>query len=49
MMAFPSPHDFLPSVSGFTLTSESVTDGGAPGREQIGGFMGAGVLTFRPS
>jgi Raf kinase inhibitor-like YbhB/YbcL family protein len=42
-MSFPyNPYDFLPKLPSFTLTSQSVTDGGPLARPQVSGIMGAG-------
>jgi len=42
-MAVPyNPYDFLPELSGFTLTSTSVTDGEPLANAQVSGIMGAG-------
>jgi Raf kinase inhibitor-like YbhB/YbcL family protein len=42
-MSFPyNPYDFLPKLPSFTLTSQSVTDGGPLARPQVSGILGAG-------
>lgn len=43
-----SPYDDLPKLPGFTLTSESVTDGEPLKVEQMGGIMGAGGADISP-
>ncbi|MFW0785692.1 YbhB/YbcL family Raf kinase inhibitor-like protein [Gordonia sp. CPCC 206044] len=43
-----NPYDPLPNLPGFTLTSESVTDGGSLRREQVSGLMGAGGEDLSP-
>ncbi len=48
-MAFPyNPYDFLPQLPGFTLTSESVTDGAPLANAQVSGLMGAGGEDVSP-
>jgi Raf kinase inhibitor-like YbhB/YbcL family protein len=37
-----NPYDFLPQLPGFTLTSQSVTDGQPLAKAQVSGIMGAG-------
>jgi hypothetical protein len=42
-MAFPyNPYDFLPTLPTFTLTSQSLTDGGPLATPQVSGIMGCG-------
>lgn len=42
-MAFDyNPYDFLPKLPGFTLTSNSITDGQPLANAQVSGLMGAG-------
>jgi Raf kinase inhibitor-like YbhB/YbcL family protein len=42
-MSFPyNPYEFLPKLPSFTLTSQSVTDGGPLARPQVSGILGAG-------
>src|SRR5881628_121294 len=43
-----SPYDALPALPGFTLTSQSITDGEALRTEQVGGIMGAGGQDISP-
>lgn len=43
-----SPYDSLPKLPGFTLTSESITDGKPLETEQMGGIMGAGGSDISP-
>ncbi len=48
-MAFPyNPYDFLPALPGFTLTSDSVTDGQPLANPQVSGMMGAGGEDVSP-
>ncbi|MGC4963587.1 YbhB/YbcL family Raf kinase inhibitor-like protein [Gordonia sp. DT218] len=47
MMAF-NPYDPLPTLPGFTLTSESIADGGPLRNEQVSGIMGAGGEDLSP-
>lgn len=42
------PYAFLPELPGFTLTSESVTDGQPLSNEQVSGIMGAGGEDVSP-
>ena len=41
-MSSYNPYDALPHLPGFTLTSESITDGAPLGKAQVSGIMGAG-------
>lgn len=43
-----SPYDNLPQLPGFTLTSESVTDGQVLANDQVSGIMGAGGSDVSP-
>ncbi|GAB90273.1 YbhB/YbcL family Raf kinase inhibitor-like protein [Gordonia rhizosphera] len=43
-----NPYDALPSLPGFTLTSESVTDGRPLASAQVSGLMGAGGEDLSP-
>ena len=43
-----NPYDFLPSLPGFTVVSESVTDGKPLANDQVGGIMGAGGSDVSP-
>ncbi|MGW1915793.1 hypothetical protein ACWCQS_35015 [Streptomyces sp. NPDC002076] len=36
------PHDFMPPISTFSLTSDSVANGEQLAREQASGLLGAG-------
>jgi|SRR5215472_161192 len=48
-MAFPyNPYEFLPQLSKFTLTSESVADGQPLDNAQVGGILGAGGKDVSP-
>jgi Raf kinase inhibitor-like YbhB/YbcL family protein len=48
-MPFPyNPYDFLPELPGFTLTSESITDGQPLANAQVSGLMGAGGEDVSP-
>ena len=48
-MAFPyNPYEFLPQLSKFTLTSESVADGQPLDNAQVGGILGAGGEDVSP-
>lgn len=48
-MSLPySPYEFLPQLAGFTLKSESVTDGQPLNIDQVGGIMGAGGRDISP-
>jgi Raf kinase inhibitor-like YbhB/YbcL family protein len=48
-MAFPyNPYDFLPKLPTFTLTSESITDGGPLATPQVSGILGAGGEDVSP-
>jgi Raf kinase inhibitor-like YbhB/YbcL family protein len=48
-MAFPyNPYEFLPELPGFTLTSESFTDGMPLANAQVSGLMGAGGEDISP-
>jgi Raf kinase inhibitor-like YbhB/YbcL family protein len=48
-MAFPyNPYDFLPKLPTFTLTSESMTDGGPLATPQVSGILGAGGEDVSP-
>lgn len=42
------PYEALPSLPGFTLTSESVTDGAPLSNAQVSGIMGAGGQDLSP-
>ncbi|MCH5642824.1 MULTISPECIES: YbhB/YbcL family Raf kinase inhibitor-like protein [unclassified Gordonia (in: high G+C Gram-positive bacteria)] len=42
------PYDALPSLPGFTLTSDSVTDGRPLRNQQVSGIMGAGGEDLSP-
>ncbi|MFJ4983315.1 YbhB/YbcL family Raf kinase inhibitor-like protein [Streptomyces sp. NPDC088732] len=42
------PYDFLPPIPEFTVTSESVADGGRLAREQVSGILGAGGSDVSP-
>ncbi|MBW8798109.1 MAG: YbhB/YbcL family Raf kinase inhibitor-like protein [Streptomyces sp.] len=42
------PYDFLPPIRTFSVTSESVADGGELAREQVSGILGAGGLDVSP-
>src|SRR6476620_8149231 len=43
-----NPYDALPKLPGFTLTSESITDGAALENPQVSGIMGAGGEDISP-
>ena len=43
-----NPYDALPKLPGFTLTSESITDGTALENPQVSGIMGAGGEDISP-
>lgn len=43
-----SPYDSLPKLPTFTLTSESVSDGGPLANDQVSGIMGAGGSDISP-
>ncbi|MBU9765507.1 YbhB/YbcL family Raf kinase inhibitor-like protein [Mycobacterium sp. TNTM28] len=43
-----SPYDSLPKLPTFTLTSESVSDGGPLANDQVSGIMGAGGSDVSP-
>src|SRR4051812_33933307 len=43
-----NPYDALPKLPGFTLTSESITDGTAWENPQVSGIMGAGGEDISP-
>ncbi|MBP2451554.1 YbhB/YbcL family Raf kinase inhibitor-like protein [Mycolicibacterium lutetiense] len=43
-----SPYDSLPKLPTFTLTSESVSDGGPLANDQVSGIMGAGGSDTSP-
>ncbi|MGV9802658.1 YbhB/YbcL family Raf kinase inhibitor-like protein [Mycobacterium sp. NPDC003449] len=43
-----TPYDNLPNLPTFTLTSESVTDGGPLANDQVSGIMGAGGSDVSP-
>ncbi len=48
-MPFPyNPYDFLPQLPGFTLTSESITDGQPVPNAFVSGLMGAGGEDVSP-
>lgn len=48
-MPFPyNPYDFLPQLSGFTLTSSDITDGAPLKMAQVSGIMGAGGQDLSP-
>jgi Raf kinase inhibitor-like YbhB/YbcL family protein len=48
-VAFPyNPYDFLPELPTFTLTSQSLTDGGALAMPQVSGILGAGGEDVSP-
>jgi Raf kinase inhibitor-like YbhB/YbcL family protein len=48
-MPFPyNPYDFLPELPGFTLTSESITDGQPLANAQVSGLMGSGGEDVSP-
>jgi len=48
-MAFPyNTYDHLPKLPTFTLTSDSFTDGGVWGNDQVSGIMGAGGEDVSP-
>ena len=48
-MAFAyNPYDFLPKLPSFTLTSESLTDGGPLANDQVSGILGAGGADISP-
>jgi Raf kinase inhibitor-like YbhB/YbcL family protein len=48
-MPFPyNPYDFLPDLPGFTLTSESITDGQPLANAQVSGLMGSGGEDVSP-
>ena len=38
------PYDFMPRISTFSLTSQSVANGQQLAREQVSGILGAGGL-----
>ncbi|MFF1834464.1 YbhB/YbcL family Raf kinase inhibitor-like protein [Streptomyces sp. NPDC058231] len=42
------PYDFMPRIRTFSLTSESVADGGQLAREQASGILGAGGSDVSP-
>ncbi|MEY9210901.1 YbhB/YbcL family Raf kinase inhibitor-like protein [Thermobifida halotolerans] len=44
----PSPYDFLPQVSAFTVTSSDVSDGQPLAKPQVSGIMGAGGEDVSP-
>jgi Raf kinase inhibitor-like YbhB/YbcL family protein len=48
MSARYDPYALLPDLPTFTLTSESVTDGGPLALEQVGGILGAGGMDVSP-
>jgi Raf kinase inhibitor-like YbhB/YbcL family protein len=48
-MPFPyNPYDFLPRLPGFTLTSESITDGQPLANAQVSGLLGSGGEDVSP-
>src|SRR3954465_7051394 len=48
-MAFDyNPYEFLPKLPSFTLTSEALTDGQRPAKNQVSGIMGAGGSDISP-
>ncbi|MEU8936117.1 YbhB/YbcL family Raf kinase inhibitor-like protein [Streptomyces sp. NPDC048409] len=42
------PYDFMPEISTFSVTSESLADGGRLAREQVSGILGAGGMDVSP-
>ena len=42
------PYDFMPPIRAFSLTSESLVDGGQLAREQVSGILGAGGSDISP-
>jgi len=42
------PYDFMPPIGAFSLTSESVADGGQLARAQVSGILGAGGSDISP-
>jgi len=42
------PYDFMPPIATFSLTSQSVADGGQLAREQVSGILGAGGSDISP-
>src|SRR6516162_2014200 len=42
------PYDFMPPIWTFSLTSESVANGGQLAREQVSGILGAGGSDVSP-
>ncbi|MHC9294888.1 YbhB/YbcL family Raf kinase inhibitor-like protein [Mycobacterium sp. LTG2003] len=47
-MSRPDPYANLPQLPGFTLTSESISDGQPLGNDQVSGIMGAGGSDISP-
>lgn len=47
-MAAPLPHETLPDLPTFTLTSDDLVDGGRLPRPQVSGIMGAGGEDVSP-
>src|SRR5215472_6691678 len=42
------PYDFMPPIRTFSLTSESIANGGQLARDQVSGILGAGGLDISP-
>ncbi|MEU7640132.1 hypothetical protein AB0C11_29265 [Streptomyces sp. NPDC039016] len=42
------PYDYMPSIRTFSVTSQSVAQGGPLAREQVSGILGAGGSDISP-
>ncbi|MDX2701430.1 YbhB/YbcL family Raf kinase inhibitor-like protein [Streptomyces sp. NBC_00510] len=43
-----APYDFMPPIPGFSVTSQSLADGGQLAREHVSGILGAGGSDVSP-